>query len=153
MRRVFPLIGVMLFVELILFAVLARLGGPLLPLASVLLSGAIGLSLLRQGQVRTFARLREATATGGSVPAEVADELLRVGGGLLFLIPGLLSDLLGALLLIPPVRRKVAARLRAPAREPFVEQAPARRHFKRTPEEETDAEIIEDVAPPGDVRR
>ena len=69
-----------------------------------------GLVLRAQG----FAVLRRAieTTRAGQPPIEpVIDSLFLMLAGILFLIPGFITDVAGALLLIPPLRRAFARRL------------------------------------------
>lgn len=54
-----------------------------------------------------------------------ADDALGIGvAGVLILIPGFVTDILGAVLLLPPVRRSLAARLRT-----WVDLSPVRMGF------------------------
>jgi UPF0716 protein FxsA len=68
-------------------------------------------SLLMRSQGRAVWRRFTASVQGGRVPGrEVLDGALVLAGGALLLTPGFLSDILGALLLLPPTRA-VARRL------------------------------------------
>ncbi len=151
MRKYFWLLVLLPLLELTLFGWLARAVGPLAPLACVMFSAAIGLSLFKRGQLRTLRQFQAAAAQGGQVPPQLAEELLRLGGSVLFIVPGLFTDLLGALLFVPPVRRLVAARLRRgrTASVSAPSPAPADRTFRawKGPVQESDAEIVVDAPP------
>lgn len=79
-------------------------GWTLLALAA---STVIGLLIARREGRRAFGTLR---GRGGGAP-ELTDGLLIGLGGLLFVIPGFLSDLAGLALLLPPTRRAIRNRM------------------------------------------
>jgi UPF0716 protein FxsA len=70
------------------------------------LTTVVGFVLLRQGGRGPLAGLRRGEIDAG------AGNLLPVLGGILLLLPGFLTDLAGALLLVPPVRRALMAWIR-----------------------------------------
>lgn len=100
-----PLIEIGLFVE-----IGGRLGlWPVLGL--VLGTAALGIAVLRAQSARAQLGLRQAMEGFGNPAAPLAEEaLILVAGGLLIL-PGLFADALGLLLLLPPLRRLLIARL------------------------------------------
>jgi UPF0716 protein FxsA len=90
--------------------------GPTLLL--VLLGSIVGLWVLRRAgltAMRELGRIR----TGGAPGRDVGDAGLRFVGGALLLFPGLLTDVAGLLLLVPPVRAGVAAVLARRLRRRF----------------------------------
>jgi UPF0716 protein FxsA len=107
--RQVSLVGVGLLVttavEIVLFVLVARwLGvGPtvLLVLATSLLGGW----LLRSAGLRAWRGLRAAATAGRPPGQEVSQGLLGLLSGLLLVLPGFLTDVLGLALLAPPVRR------------------------------------------------
>lgn len=79
-----------------------------LPTAALLLLSAIaGVNVLRRGAPWAWRRIAEASRTGERLGREVLDGGLIVIAGLLLLVPGLVSGVLGALLLLPPIRAVV----------------------------------------------
>ena len=92
--------------------------GVLATVGLLLLGFVAGLALLRSQGRRSIGQLREAVRRGRSTDSEVADGSLVALGGLLFLLPGLITSTLGILLLLPPVRALV---------RPAVASAAARR--------------------------
>jgi UPF0716 protein FxsA len=90
--------------ELVVFVEVARSIGFLLALALIIVTSAVGVELVRlQGR----AAIDRATLamSGLRAPGRGAiDEVLRFLGGGLLVIPGFVTDLLGALLLLPPIR-------------------------------------------------
>ncbi|GAB2923686.1 hypothetical protein GCM10027047_21030 [Rhodococcus aerolatus] len=115
-----PLILFLLYVvvEVTALVWVASALGVLATVGLLLLGLVAGLALLRSQGRRSIAQLRDAVRRGRSTDSEVADGSLVVLGGLLFLLPGLVTSTLGILLLLPPVRALV---------RPAVASAAARR--------------------------
>lgn len=95
--------------------ILLRLGAAIGPLATIGLlaaSAAIGALVGRAQGLTVFRRWLDATADG-YVPEEgLVDGLLVLLGSALLIVPGVLGDVVGLLLLVPPLRRAVAGRIR-----------------------------------------
>lgn len=116
-------------------------------LAEIVLTGMLGMAVIRRQGFETLIRLRT-TAQSGETPLPVlVDGGARVLAGLLLAVPGFFTDAIGLLLLIPPVRRlAVAGALR------WLARAGAR--VRTTPSGdartviETDYEIVEREVPP-----
>ncbi|MCP3140150.1 FxsA family protein [Pyxidicoccus xibeiensis] len=100
------------FIELYLLLAIGRQVGLVPTLAMVLVTGLVGASLARREGGRVVKSWRESMARG-QVPEEgiLSGALVLVGGALL-VAPGVFTDVVGLLLLIPPTRRFVAARLK-----------------------------------------
>ena len=106
-------------VPLLELALLLWIGRHLGVAATILLvlgTGVLGAWLARSEGLRALYRVREEMA-GGRLPAEaLLDGLLILVAGAVLLTPGLLTDLAGFALLLPPtrrvVRRALAERLR-----------------------------------------
>ena len=107
------LLVVGLAVEVAALVVVADLIG--LPAALLLLAAAslLGMVLLRREGARAWRGFREAAAAGGPPGSRVTDGVVGLVGALLLAVPGLVSAVLGGLLLIPPVRALARGRLRA----------------------------------------
>ncbi|MFG2950127.1 FxsA family membrane protein [Streptomyces adustus] len=74
----------------------------------LLLAGfVLGAVVVKRAGRRAFRNLNEALQGGGS-PSKGGGNGLLMLGGLLLMIPGLISDALGLLLLIPPVQKVLA---------------------------------------------
>ena len=90
---------------------LLEVGGIIGALPTVLLvifTAVLGSWLLRQQGFATFRRFQESLARG-EVPAyEIVEGPLILLGGLLLLTPGFITDIMGIVCLIPPLRKKVA---------------------------------------------
>lgn len=103
-----PLLLFITLFGLLDFVVLFAIGGQigLLPtLALVLLSGALGLHLIRREGVQTLQRAQSRFAQGELPSDELITGAALIFGGALLVAPGFLSDGLGLLCLIPSSRR------------------------------------------------
>ncbi|MQA27277.1 MAG: FxsA family protein [Micromonosporaceae bacterium] len=77
----------------------------LLSVATMILGG----SVLRAESMRSLQRLRQTMETGQVPGTESSHGGLRMLGGIALLVPGFVTDALGLLLLLPPVRTAVRA--------------------------------------------
>ena len=78
----------------------------------VLLAGSIvGLWLARREGLRALQAMAEAARDRRVAHVEVTDGVLIAMGGLLLLVPGLVTDVAGLLLLLPPTRSLVRRRM------------------------------------------
>ena len=111
-RYLFLAFTVVPLIELYLLLNLGRNVGVLPTVAFVLGTGLLGALLARHEGVR-FLRDWQTSMAQGRLPEEgiLSGALVLVGGALL-IAPGVLTDVTGMLLLIPPTRRWVAGRLR-----------------------------------------
>jgi UPF0716 protein FxsA len=102
-------------VEIAVSVLVARRIGADATLGLVLLGCLGGLWVLRwagAGALRELRRLRGAGVAGtGTVGRDAGEAGLKVVAGLLLLFPGLVTDVVGLLLLVPQVRGLVARRL------------------------------------------
>jgi UPF0716 protein FxsA len=84
----------------------------------VLLAGSVvGLWLARREGVRAAQALAEAVSNRRVPTAELTDGMLVAASGVLLFVPGLVTDLAGLLLLLPPVRALARRRLVRAAEE------------------------------------
>jgi len=108
------LLALMLLAAAELF-LLVRLGeafGVLAVLGMLAGSAVLGYLAARAQGLAVVRKWRDAAATGAPPEEGLTDAFLVVLGGVLLALPGVISDVLGILLLIPPVRRRAAAHLR-----------------------------------------
>lgn len=102
-------------VEIAFFVIVGNAIGLWPTLACVLLMAVAGSLILRWQGLQLFNEIRSSMGAG-RLPARALADAMMVGvAGMLLLVPGFFSDLLGLLLLIPPVRsliyRFLAARV------------------------------------------
>lgn len=79
--------------------------GWLAALALIFLVSMAGAYLVRRQGAMALVRIQEALARRESPDAELLDGVFIFMAGVLLFIPGFLSDLLGLILLIPPLRK------------------------------------------------
>lgn len=109
-----PVFALLLLWPLIEIALFVTIGGWLglwLTLAIVIGTGILGVSILRRLGLRSADRLRAEMGRMRDTIAGVGDSVLLSLAALLLILPGFLTDILGALLLIPPFRRLLTAQI------------------------------------------
>lgn len=133
MRLVALLFLLFPFLELLFLVAVGSAIGALPAIALVLLGSACGVLVLRQVGWRTAWAVDQRLKQGEPPTAELLDGFALALGGLLLLLPGLLSDILGIVCLLRPLRRGLASRLLATRRPggragggPIPEQPPRR---------------------------
>jgi UPF0716 protein FxsA len=143
-RRVRMVTGLLVLVELVVYVLVAQWIGVGWTILATLATSALGWALLARQGTRALADLRERARTRRSPGAELGNAGLVAAGGLLMVVPGFLSDLIGLLCLLPatrPLVRGVLTRL-VVARLPVGMRPPVRVESVRT------AEVPPAEAPP-----
>jgi len=109
--RFFSLIALLLpLIEIAGMVLVGQEIGVLGVLGLLLLDVVIGVSLLRRQGLETVRHMRRAF-DGGEMPvAEMRDGFLLAMAGILFLLPGFVSDIAAIVLLVPALRRRIARR-------------------------------------------
>jgi len=100
-------------VEIALFVTLGGALGLWLTLAVVIGTGILGVTLLRRLGLRSAERLRAEMDRMRDPLGAAGDSALLALAAILLILPGFLTDALGAFLLVPPVRRLLVAKLAA----------------------------------------
>jgi UPF0716 protein FxsA len=109
------LLAALIGVPLLEIALFIKVGGwiGLGPtLALIVLTAVIGAWMLRQQGLSVLQRAQRQLADGGLPVAEVFEGLCLVIAGALLLTPGFFTDAIGALLLVPGVRRTLYRQVR-----------------------------------------
>lgn len=115
--RLLLLFTVVPLVELVLLLVLADKTSWQLTLGLVLLTGIVGAALARHQGLRCLRRIHDQLA-GGQMPGDsLLDGLMILLAGAVLVTPGILTDLVGFGLLLPPVRSLLKRRLKDRFRE------------------------------------
>ncbi|ROP90967.1 UPF0716 protein FxsA [Stella humosa] len=108
MRAIVPFILLVIpLIEIALFVVVGDVIGLWPTLAATLLAAVVGVVLIRGRGRAAFERLRPGQGPAAVPIGSVIDGAAVVIAGMLLLIPGFLTDLLGVSLLLPPVRRRL----------------------------------------------
>lgn len=129
--RPFALFLLWPIVEIALFVTLGGAIGLLWTMAVIIGTGALGVWLLRSRGLRNAERLRHEMSTLRNPAAVLADGAAVMLAAVLLILPGFLTDALGLLLLLPPVRLALMAavarriKVHAPQRpDPFTSRPP-----------------------------
>ena len=111
--RLFLLFTLVPLGELALLFWIAQHTGWLFTLGLVIVTGVVGASLARHEGLRCWLEVQRQLAEG-KLPAEpLLDALMILVAGALLITPGVLTDLVGFALLVPPIRRLVRRYLAA----------------------------------------
>lgn len=104
----FPVIPLFLlalpFLEIAGFVVVGQQIGLFYTLALVVAAGVLGAVLLRVQGFGVMTRVRRDLDAGGDPSRELAHGAMILLAGVLLLIPGFITDIVGLLLFLPPVR-------------------------------------------------
>lgn len=99
------------YIEISLFIAVADRLGVFISLLLLLFTSAIGFSLIRQQGLASLHDVQQKLDFGEDPSAEVNKSVALLLAGLLLFMPGFFTDLLGALLLLPPVRRCLKSKI------------------------------------------
>jgi UPF0716 protein FxsA len=110
--RLLLLLGLLPIVEIVLMFEVGRLmagrigmgGAVVVSLGEVVFSGLLGAAMARSQGLRAVARIRQSLADGEVPDRALMDAAMIVAGGVLLLLPGYLTDLVGLSLLVPGLR-------------------------------------------------
>jgi len=86
------------------FVIVGRQVGVLATIALVVAMGVLGASLLRYQGFGVLTRIRTEMESGRDPGREVAHGVMILLAGVLLLVPGFVSDIIGLALFIPPIR-------------------------------------------------
>nr|WP_243639881.1 FxsA family protein [Streptacidiphilus pinicola] len=104
LKRFLPLlVAAYAVAELVLLVAVAEWIGWLLTLLLLLAGVVAGASVIKRAGLKAFAAARK----GDTLPAGEARTAVTVAGGILLMVPGFISDLLGLLCLVPPVAKRL----------------------------------------------
>lgn len=137
-------------VELSLLLYVGSQVGWLATVGLVLLTGIVGASLARWQGVKALRRVQRRIGRGQMPADELFDGVLILVAGIVLVTPGILTDLMGFGLLIPPVRSVIKGVLRSWAKKNIEVRTsqtttqfwsqPGHPHFR---DEVIDAEVVE----------
>ncbi|MEO9656452.1 FxsA family protein [Marinomonas sp.] len=103
-----------ILIPIIEMTVLIKVGGQIGSLATVglvFLTAIVGVTLIRKQGLATSLKAQQKMQRGELPASEMAEGVMLMFAGLCLLIPGFMTDALGALLLISPLRKLFAAGL------------------------------------------
>ncbi|MES1037102.1 FxsA family protein [Bacillus pumilus] len=94
-------------VEISLFLISSKIIGILPTMLLIVLTSALGAYFARKQGIEAFQKVQRDLQYGKMPGVTIVDGFCILIGGLLLLIPGFLSDIIGALLLIPMTRKQI----------------------------------------------
>lgn len=96
--------------ELYLLIKVGTLIGALPTVMLVVGTALLGLTLLRRQGLQNYRKMQQCTMRGEVPALEMMESVVMLIGGVMLLVPGLISDVIGLLCLFPPVRRAIVGR-------------------------------------------
>lgn len=111
----------------------------------LLLDGVVGIRLMKSAGMSVAEGLRSPVQSSAPLRRLGGEAAARAGSGLLFLLPGFVSDVFGLLLFLPAVRRWIGSKFRVDTYG--MEQPPRGARFDTVIEAEA-VEITADIEPP-----
>lgn len=96
-------------VEISLLLFISEKIGAINTIAIIVFTGIIGGFLAKREGVKTLRNLRYRSKESQPIPKEIADGILILIGGVFLLTPGIITDIIGFIFLIPltrPIARK-----------------------------------------------
>ncbi len=107
----FVIFFVLAWIEITLFIQVAHALGVLLTMLLVIFTSCIGVSLVKNQGMKNFMLMQEKLARNESPAAEMIKSVSLIISGFLLLLPGFFTDVLGLLLLLPPVQKHLTLKL------------------------------------------
>lgn len=104
MARILVALFILGFLELTVLLWLASQMGWLFALAEIIMTMVLGLAIIRWEGVRVMFDFRQRLVRGDHLGDAVLDTVMLFLGAILLIVPGLITDFVGLLLLIPPSR-------------------------------------------------
>jgi UPF0716 protein FxsA len=103
----FLLFIVLPLVEIMILVKIGMVTSFWVPIAIVVVTGVVGTALARREGWKVLERMREDVRTGQMPADSLIDGFLVLLAGILFVLPGILTDIVGIVLLFPPSRQLV----------------------------------------------
>ena len=110
--RLFLLFTIVPVIELAIIIKIGQHLGAGTTIGLLILSGIVGASLAKHEGLRTLNAIQNELANGRMPTDRLIDALLILVAGVLMVAPGFLTDLVGMMLLIPPIRSLVRRHLK-----------------------------------------
>ncbi|MDT7595360.1 MAG: protein FxsA [Pseudonocardiales bacterium] len=137
---VLPVLLVATIVELAVFIAVGHAIGVLATVGLLILTSLVGTALLRREGARTLGAFVEALRARRAPHRELLDGMLVTAAGVLVVVPGFVSDFLGLLLLLPPIRALVRRRI--------LQSASRRTPARYAPSDVIEGEIVDEPPAP-----
>lgn len=107
MMRWLPLVlfFIYVYIEVSFFIVVADAIGVFLALIAIILTSLIGLSLIKSQGIKNLILMQQKMQQNEDCAPEMVKSTSLFLAGFFMLIPGFITDIIGAILLLPPVQR------------------------------------------------
>lgn len=105
MRKIIVSLVAVILAEIATFIIVGNWLGVINTLLLILLTSIVGIYVAKKQGVQSFQNMNQSIANGNPPGDAMIDTFLIFIGGILLLIPGFLTDLLGFSLLFPITRR------------------------------------------------
>ena len=117
--KLLVLFTVVPLIELYLLITLGQIVGAEITVGVVFITGLLGATLAKREGTRVLREWQDAVSKGLMPKEGVTSSLLVLVGGILLITPGVLTDVVGLSLLIPPSRRLIAGMLKGYVQKRF----------------------------------
>jgi UPF0716 protein FxsA len=97
--------------EIVVFILVGQAIGVLWTVLLILAGVVVGATMVRASGFALLTRLRADMAAGRAPERAVAASAMTAIAGVLFILPGFISDAVGLLLLLPPLQKLVASKM------------------------------------------
>lgn len=121
MKRFIALLLLIPLFDILLLVGVSELIGPVATVALVVLTALIGMLLVRAEGRHTIRRINRTLGKGETPENEIIDGALLIASGAFFLTPGLVTDLTGLLLVLPPTRYPIRMLLKRYVITPYLD--------------------------------
>ncbi|RRJ33467.1 FxsA family protein [Halocatena pleomorpha] len=121
MKRIIALLLLIPLADIVLLVGVAEFIGPAATVLLVVLTALIGMLLVRAEGRHAIRRINTKLSSGEIPDSELVDGALLIAAGAFFLTPGLVTDLCGLLLVIPPTRYPVRLLLKKYVITPYLD--------------------------------
>jgi len=122
MLRIIALLLLIPLVDMVLLVAVANFLGAVETVLLVVLTGLIGMLLVRAEGRHTLAKIQRKVVQGDPPTDELLDGAFLLIAGALLLTPGLVTDVIGFVLVIPPTRYPVRVAVKKWVVTPYLEK-------------------------------
>ena len=100
----FIIFFVYLYIEFSIFNAVANMIGVFFTLIAIIMTSVIGFYLVKSQGIKNFILMKNKIANRENPTNEIVKSVSLLFAGILLLIPGFFTDILGAILIFPPIQ-------------------------------------------------
>ncbi len=154
MPRLITLFVLVPAIELVLLIEIGSRIGTLSTLALIVVTGVVGAQLAGRQGLDVLRRIQRETSEGRLPAVSLIDGAFILVAGALLVTPGILTDVVGLLCLVPAFRRRVGRALRVrfeqAVREGRIRVEHVQTQARWEPREPREEKLVQDLRDPGD---